>query len=556
MRYLPRDLASGYRHGVVRASPLALSLLLGSVCLPAQEILWQKVGTPGKEYFSGPVVPIGDRNGDGYDEFVGSGLLASSPHTPLVIVLSGKDGTPLRRMPRLGFRSLFPAGDMNGDAIRDYAVYWYYQSVSGLSYNVIEFRSGKDDRLIWQVQGRRGFYFGNPAVGDLDLDGDGKPDLLVSVPRDTPSPSFHAYANSGKLLYKRQGRVIYHLGKLGDVDGDRCDDYLVNGLGKDSRGEIDILSGKTGKLIRTVYGERSGDWIGSETQKGVGDVDGDGIPDFVASNKPFYGYPKPVQTVFSGKTGKVLHSFRGLGGPWLDGGDMDLDGVPDLLIGSGMTIVGTNTGGSIYWFSLRDFSLTHRFLPPGPPTYMTGMGWDFALGRRQKGNPFPVLLVSEPKYYLPYTYPLSASGRLTLYRLAPKGVGGFGSACQGTLALDPRIGLRNLGGKGVRLHLNQAPAKAPAFLLLGLSRSQWGGTTLPLPLGFIGLPGCRLNTSVDVIVSSLAGSTGISRGYAAVDISVPLAGTNPKVTVYGQWLVWDPTGNRPGAMTAALSWKH
>jgi FG-GAP repeat len=540
---------------IMRAVLWIACLLLGGVSAHAQEILWQQIGKYDKEHLGGGVVAIGDRNGDGYDEFVETARYRrNNLIVRYLVVRSGKDGSVLKKIPPASwvYTYIYPAGDWNGDGLRDYALIDFI-NVSGNLVTAIDVRSGKDDSLIRRVTRGGVIDFGRQVESDLDLNADGKPDVLISAPGEVP-PSLYAFSNSGKLLYKLSRRVVY-LGKLGDVDGDRCDDYLVNGTGSDARGEIDILSGKTGKRIRTVYGERAGDYIGSESQHGVGDVDGDGVPDFAASTQDARA-KLAVFTVFSGKTGKVLHSFRGLGGNLIKSGDLDLDGVADLLIGGGGGIPGhPNTCCIIYWFSLRDFTLTHRFLPPGLPNYNTALGSAFAIGRPRKGNPFPVLLTSEGQYGT-NTSAFLYLGRMTLYRTVPKGVGGVGSACKGTLKQAPRIGLRSLGNKGARLHLNQAPAKTPALLLLGVSNSQWGGATLPLPLGFIGLPTCKLNTSLDLVVGVVTGAAGIDRGYAAVDIPIPLNGAAPKLTVYGQWLVWDSVGNRPGGLSAALSWKH
>jgi hypothetical protein len=48
-----------------------------------------------------------------------------------------------------------------------------------------------------------------------------------------------------------------------------------------------------------------------------------------------------------------------------------------------------------------------------------------------------------------------------------------------------------------------------AVVILGLSNSTWGVTPLPLDLGFLGAPGCKLRVSVDVTLTVVgAGGTG------------------------------------------------
>ena len=60
----------------------------------------------------------------------------------------------------------------------------------------VEIASGEDDSRIWKVEGPAGY----TMLGDLDLDGDQKPDLVVTDYRP-PYHTVRAYSNKGKLLY-------------------------------------------------------------------------------------------------------------------------------------------------------------------------------------------------------------------------------------------------------------------------------------------------------------------------------------------------------------------
>lgn len=84
---------------------------------------------------------------------------------------------------------------------------------------------------------------------------------------------------------------------------------------------------------------------------GVGDVDGDEVPDFALAHRarpfgmggaPTEDWPavehEPVVWVLSGKDGKVLRSFRGgegFGAELIAVGDLDGDGITDLAAGDG-----------------------------------------------------------------------------------------------------------------------------------------------------------------------------------------------------------------------------
>jgi hypothetical protein len=136
-------------------------------------------------------------------------------------------------------------------------------------------------------------------------------------------------------------------------------------------------------------------------------------------------------------------------------GDLDLDGVADLLVGSGETI--QNTAGTLYWYSLRDGSLVTNILPPGLPSYPTLFANTVTIGAPQPGHPFPVFVCPDAGYGLP-----TAVGRLTMFRAAPDGVKGLGPGCTGTLSAAPQLGFTDLGENGIRIHLSNAPPAATA----------------------------------------------------------------------------------------------
>ena len=97
-----------------------------------------------------------------------------------------------------------------------------------------------------------------------------------------------------------------------------------------------------------------------------------------------------------------------------------------------------------------------------------------------------------------------------------------------------------------------------AFLLIGISSSTWNGAPLPLPLSGepFGLAGCSLYTSIEVAAAVHTGTTGNNAGYAFVDLPLPIAAGAPQLTLNGQWLVMDPSGTGPAAMSNGLTWGH
>jgi len=437
--------------------------------------------------------------------------------------------------------------------------------------------SGKDGRLLWQVKKSCCIGFGTALLGDLDLDGDRRPDLVVTATQWPPGGhsvgAVYAYSNKGKLLYRVDGKPSlqlgifqgpYTLGRVGDLDRDGADDFVVGGIGPGWGAGV-VLSGRTGKVLVIGRETTTREAIGRAAD-GLGDIDGDGVPDFAASSS---GGPGKLGTVeaFSGRTGKRLFLLQGstygssFGWAFRGGGhDYDRDGVPDLVVG-GPVEKPKNlfTTGMVSVFSGRDHTAIHAVwgcVPRGRPCWAALLGEDLAVSGPQPGSPFPVFLASEPRYdYYWSKWGASARGRLRLFRGTPAGARTFGSACAGKLGASPRIGIRALGKRGVRIHLSGAPPSARAWLMLGLSRRTWGPAKLPLDLALVGLPGCKLYTSIELLAPATTGSQGIAKGYAFVDLGLPLAAPGKEwFTLYGQWLVAG-NGTRTG-LSEAMQWKH
>ncbi|MEZ5965542.1 MAG: hypothetical protein R3F56_17035 [Planctomycetota bacterium] len=187
--------------------------------------------------------------------------------------------------------------------------------------------------------------------------------------------------------------------------------------------------------------------------------------------------------------------------------------------------------------------------------WFTQFGLGVAMGKPHPGDTFPVFAAGEPLYGLGAS-PLSHLGRVTLFRLPPSTLRPEGPACRGTLRGAPRVGAVDLGAAGVRVHLSEAPAGAPAVLLAGLSNQAWGGIPLPLKLEPWGFTGCALATSVLATVPLTAGRSPPRVGYVCVDLPLPVTGSVSPRMVHVQWLVLGVGSEAPGALSAALGWPY
>jgi len=316
-----------------------LMLLLATCLLPAQQILQNFSSWDVNRDYS----PMGDRNGDGYEDVLVVSQIYVGPYWVNIDyelrLLSGRDGTLLRRGPRWAYpdqAECFPTGDHDGDTIRDYIC---LDTNYANALRRISVRSGFDDHVCWMVQTPFSTYWAYHVIGNIDVNGDGQFDVLVSNPGGNSGVGeIWAYNHQGNLLYHKIGTGMVNslaqsIARLGDVNGDGCDDYIA-GLGDPNwYGAVAVISGPTGQILRVVWGQNQGDYIGSGCT-GCGDLDGDGVPDFAAGGG-LSGSPGSVQA-FSSRTGQRLFAtYSGYVGDRfgyvLRAADYDHDGVDDII---------------------------------------------------------------------------------------------------------------------------------------------------------------------------------------------------------------------------------
>lgn len=192
------------------------------------------------------------------------------------------------------------------------------------------------------------------AVAALpDEDGDGVPDLLVGAPGHG-SGTGRVYRLSGADLSVSAvvpapvagGAFGSSLGVLGDLDGDGLSEYAVGAPtagapgGPSATGAAYVYSG-AGALLRALHGDATGDAFGSALAA-AGDLDGDGHGD-LAVGAPSAGVPGPLAglvRVYAVGSPVVLLQVTGanagheLGRALASAGDVDADGVPDLIAGA------------------------------------------------------------------------------------------------------------------------------------------------------------------------------------------------------------------------------
>jgi len=144
---------------------------------------------------------------------------------------------------------------------------------------------------------------------------------------------------------------------LGDVDGDGVTDFVTSApthnAGGEQAGRVYVYSTRTGKLLWSVDGS-PGDQLGTGLES-AGDVDGDGTQDVIAS-----ATGSDTTYVYSGKDGHVLLTLHGevkgdnFGNHVSSVGDIDHDGHADVIVGAPANKAGGEGAGRAYVYSGKD----------------------------------------------------------------------------------------------------------------------------------------------------------------------------------------------------------
>lgn len=396
-----------------------VALYLGSAQGVSSTPSWTIVGAKEDAQLGISLSSAGDVNNDGFDDvvigmpnggpnFEGEALLflgsaAGLPQTPSWIA-RGATG-----LERLG-SSVSQAGDVNKDGFADVIVgapgFSNGQLAEGRALVFLGSSTGLRTQPAWSHEGDVASSLTGASVSAAgDVNGDGFTDVVVGAPQHT-------------ILHSSEGRVSVFLGGVsglgsqaawtlaggqnwgqlgfsvataGDIDRDGFDELLVGHPGygaiRANAGRVLLFKGSASGLGTTP----SWTFLGgiSEAQLGAtvasaGDLNNDGFSDVILGIRGYVsrGIRTGAAFVFLG-SGAGLPSmadwtFSGLTGPGAFGasasscGDINGDGLSDLVIGDPYATSGSSANGAAYVFlgnrtsSLAVSGLSCSVVPPTP----------------------------------------------------------------------------------------------------------------------------------------------------------------------------------------------
>lgn len=314
-------------------------------------IIYRLYGVGNGDKFGGAISPSEDLDGDGIKDFVVGARLADAAvanNAGTASVYSGATGVELLNFQGEKTNSFFgiavaAVGDTDLDGAPDFLIGSRGQvSSGGNEPGKVYLYSGGDGQLIRTINGTAvGDMFGDSLAGLGDVNGDGAADYLVGA---SGIHSVYLYSGiDGSLIrlwddFPSTSDAGASISAIADLNGDDLADVLI---GDPASLSVHIFETGNGKLLGTLSQSATYGQFGGAVSS-AGDIDQDGKEDILvgAIDASPAGTKTGSAFIYSSASGAQLHRFDGdtdlgkFGCSVSMAGDLNRDGLPDLIIGS------------------------------------------------------------------------------------------------------------------------------------------------------------------------------------------------------------------------------